>query len=156
MDELSRTPEPGVVVGVNGSGTALRAVRWAAAEAHRRRVSLRIVHAAPYAFGDEGRAASVLTLAHTVAAHAQPQVPTYTECVFERPARVLIAAAEAARLLVIGMGSGSGFDDVPVRSLALDVCGAASCPDTARPVVDTALTAPASGALRPHYRSELR
>ncbi len=55
-------------------------------------------------------------------------MPTHTECVFERPARVLIGAAEAARLLVIGMGGGSGFDDVPVPSLALDVCGAAACP----------------------------
>ena len=64
-----------------------------------------------------------------MAAHAQPHVPTHTECVFERLARVLIGAAEAARLLVIGMGGGSGFDDVPVPSLALDVCGAAACPN---------------------------
>ena len=131
MDELGSSSKPCVVVGVNESGTALRAVRWAAAEAHRRRAPLLIVHAAPYALGnpvDERRAESILALAHTVAAHAQPHVPTHTECVFERPARVLIGAAEAARLLVIGMGGGSGFDDVPVPSLALDVCGAAACP----------------------------
>ena len=74
MDELGRSSEPCVVVGVNGSGTALRAVRWAAAEAHRCRVPLRIVHAAPYALGnpgDERRAESILALAHTVATHAQ-------------------------------------------------------------------------------------
>jgi nucleotide-binding universal stress UspA family protein len=123
--------EPCVVVGVNESGTALRAVRWAAVEAHRRRVALRIVHAAPQALGnalDKRRAASTLALARTVAVHAQPLVPTHTEVVFDRPVRVLIAATEAARLLVVGMGSGTGFDDVPVRSLALDVCAAASCP----------------------------
>lgn len=34
-----------VVVGVDGSGSALRAVRWAADEAGRRRVPLRLVHA---------------------------------------------------------------------------------------------------------------
>ena len=131
VDELSRTPEPGVVVGVNGSGTALRAVRWAAAEAHRRRVPLRIVHGAPYALGnplDEQRAASILALAHAVATHAQPRVPTHTECVFERPARMLTAAAETARLLVVGMGGGSRCDGGVVRSLVLDVCAAASCP----------------------------
>ena len=64
------------------------------------------MHAAPYALGnpvDERRAESVLALAHTVAAHAQPHVPTHTECVFERPARVLIGAADAARLLVLGL-----------------------------------------------------
>ena len=130
MDELGRAPEPCVVVGVNGSGTALRAVRWAVAEAHRRRVPLRIVHAAPYALGnplDERRAASILALAHTVAAHAQPRVPIDTECVFEKPAQVLTAATETARLLVVGMGA-SRIDDVLVHSLALDVCTAASCP----------------------------
>ena len=127
----SRTPDPGVVVGVNGSGNSLRAVRWAAAEAHRRGVPLRIVHATPSALGiplDEQRAASILALAHAVATHAQPRVPTHTECVHERPARALTAAAETARLLVVGMGSGRGCDGVLVRSLALDVCAAASCP----------------------------
>ena len=131
VDQLSRTPEAGVVVGVNGSGPALRAVRWAAAEAHRRRVPLRIVHAAPYALGhpfDEQRAVSILALAHAVATHAQPRVPTRTECVFERPARMLTAAAESAGLLVVGMGGGSRCDGGVVRSLVLDVCAAASCP----------------------------
>ena len=120
-----------MVVGVNGSGTALRAVRWAAAEAHRRRVPLRIVHAVPHAVGnpvDEQRAASILAMAQTVAAHAQPGVPMDTECVYEHPVQVLAAAAETARLLVVGMDGGNRFDDVPVRSLALDVCAAASCP----------------------------
>lgn len=131
MDELSTTPEPGLVVGVNGSGTALRAVRWAAAEARRRRVPLRIVHAAPYALGnplDEQRAVSIVTLAHAVATHAQPRVPTHTECVYEHPMQVLTAAADTALLLVVGMDSRSPFDNAPVRSVALDVCAAASCP----------------------------
>ena len=131
VDQLSRTPEAGVVVGVNGSGPALRAVRWAAAEAHRRGVPLRIVHGAPYALGnplDEQRAASILALAHAVATHAQPRVPTHTECVVDRPARMLTAAAETARLLVVGMGGWSRCDGGVVRSLALDVCAAAACP----------------------------
>jgi len=131
VGELGRSPEPCVVVGVNGSGAALCAVRWAAAEAHRRRVPLRIVHAAPYAVGnplDEQRAASVLALAQTVAAHARPGVPTHTECVHEHPVRVLAAAAETAGLLVVSTDGGNRFDDVLARSLALDVCAAASCP----------------------------
>ena len=36
---------PTVLVGVDGSNNALRAVRWAAAEAHRRMLPLRLVHA---------------------------------------------------------------------------------------------------------------
>jgi nucleotide-binding universal stress UspA family protein len=71
---------------------------------------------------------SILALAHAVATHAEPRVPTHSECVFERPAQVLTGAAETARLLVVGMDGGSGLDDVRVRSLALDVCAAASCP----------------------------
>ena len=130
MDELGRAPEPCVVVGVNGSGTAMRAVRWAAEEAHRRQAPLRIVHAAPRALGnalDEEWAASILAVARTVAAHAQPRVAIDTECVFEKPARVLTAATETVRLLVVGMGA-SRIDDVLVHSLPLDVCAAASCP----------------------------
>ena len=121
------------MVGVNGSGTSLRAVRWAAAEAHRRRIPLRIVHATPYALGnplDEPRVASALALAlaHAVATHAQPQVPTHTECVFGRPRRVLTAAAETARRLVVGMGGWSRCEGGLLPSLALNVCAAASCP----------------------------
>ena len=37
-----------VVVGVDGSDEATRAVRWGAAEAHRRRLSLRLVEAYPW------------------------------------------------------------------------------------------------------------
>lgn len=108
MDKLGRTPGPSVVVGVNGSGTAVHAVRWAAAEARRRRAPLRIVHAAPHAVGnplDEEQAASILAVARTVAAHAQPRVPIDTECVFDKPAQVLTAATQTAQLLVVGMGA---------------------------------------------------
>ena len=67
MDEQRPAP---VVVGVDGSETALRAVSWATREARRRGAPLRIVHAAPYAEGSasgERHAGSILTLAHTVA-----------------------------------------------------------------------------------------
>ena len=62
-----------VVVGVDGSGIALSAVRWATREAQRRGAPLRIVHVASYAersAAGERRAASILTLAHTTAEKA--------------------------------------------------------------------------------------
>ena len=65
MDEQSRLEQPDVVVGVDGSGAALRAVRWAATEARRCRVPLPIVHAAPDTLGGppgEKRAAGVLAV----------------------------------------------------------------------------------------------
>jgi nucleotide-binding universal stress UspA family protein len=39
---------PTVLVGVDGSDDALRAVRWAAREAARRQLPLRLVHAFPW------------------------------------------------------------------------------------------------------------
>jgi nucleotide-binding universal stress UspA family protein len=131
VDEQTRAIVPSVAVGVDGSDTALRAVRWAAAEAHRRRAPLRILHAAPYALDNvpgERRAAAILTRAHTVADHAQPQVSTHTEWRTEHLVRVLTAAAETAQLLVVGMAGGTRFDDVLVQSTALDVSAAATCP----------------------------
>ena len=41
-------PAREVVVGVDGTESALSAVRWAAQEAERRQAPLRILHAAPY------------------------------------------------------------------------------------------------------------
>jgi nucleotide-binding universal stress UspA family protein len=45
----STGPATDIVVGVDGTSTALRAVQWAAAEARMRGTGLQILHAAPYA-----------------------------------------------------------------------------------------------------------
>ena len=79
MDKQRPAP---VVVGVDGSETALRAVSWAAREARRRGAPLRIVHAAPYVDGNaagERHASSILTVAHTVAGRAAPGLPVVIE-----------------------------------------------------------------------------
>ncbi len=65
-----KTPEAQeVVVGTDGTETALRAVAWAAAEARLRGVPLRIVHAAPYAMPSDKaggrRAAAILANSST-------------------------------------------------------------------------------------------
>ena len=120
-----------VVVGVDGSRTALRAVSWATLEARRRGAALRIVHAAPYADGNaagERRAGSVLTLAHTVATQTLPGVPTATERLTGPMPRALVDAGADAQLLVVGMSGGSRFDDVLLHSAALQVCALATCP----------------------------
>ena len=52
-NETSARPE--VVVGTDGSATALRAVAWAATEARLRGRELRIVALPPYADSDAGR-----------------------------------------------------------------------------------------------------
>lgn len=123
--------EPAVVVGVDGSGTALHAVRWAVQEAHRRGAALRIVHVAPYALGSATgtrRADAILALAQTVAGQTDPGVVTVTERLTEPLPQGLVDATGSAQLLVVGMAGGSGFDDVVVHSTALDVCATVTCP----------------------------
>ena len=128
MDEQHPAP---VVVGVDGSETALHAVGWATREAGRRGAPLRIVHAAPYAEGSasgERHAGSILTLAHTVATRTLPDLPAVTERLPGPMPQALVDAGRGAQLLVVGMSGGSRYDDVLLHSAALDVCAAAICP----------------------------
>jgi len=128
MDEQRPAP---VVVGVDGSETALCAVSWAAHEARRRGVGLRIVHAAPYADGSssgERHARAILTRAHTVATHSRPDLPVVTERLLGSMPQALVDAAAGAQLLVVGMSGGVRFEDVLPPSAALEVCTTATRP----------------------------
>ncbi len=132
MGETAATgPGDGVVVGVDGTTTALRAVEWAAAEAAARRTSLRIVHAAPYATNPAGvrRAAAILGRAYTLAHRREPGVPTHTVRVTDAAVPALVEATRGASLLVIGMLSGHPGDDL-VSSMAPAVVATAPCPVT--------------------------
>ena len=120
-----------VVVGVDGSGIALSAVRWATREAQRRGAPLRIVHVASYAersAAGERRAASILTLAHTAAAKADGRVMVTTEALPGDAAPALAEAAAEAQLLVVGMGGGERYEDIRLHSTTLAVCTATACP----------------------------
>lgn len=124
------TSEPGVVVGVDGTTTALDAVVWAAAEARLRGLPLRILHAAAYAADEPGRrrARDILARAFTVARRCGPDLAVTTEQTDASDTTSLLAAAGGACLMVVGMGGGAQADDVLVGSAALDVSGRASCP----------------------------
>ena len=131
MDEQHPAAQSAVVVGVDRSGTALRAVRWAVREAELRGAPLRIVHIAPYALGSvvgARRADGMLTMAHTVAGQTAPAVRISTERLTGRMPRALVDATETAQLLVVGMSGGSRFGDVLVNSAAVDLCTLATCP----------------------------
>jgi len=119
-----------VVVGVDGTTTALDAVVWAAAEARLRGLPLRILHAAAYATDEPGRrcARDILARAFTVARRSGPDLDITTEQTDASDTTSLLAAASSARLLVVGMGGGDRPDDVLIGSAALDVSGRASCP----------------------------
>ncbi|NMH97790.1 universal stress protein [Pseudonocardia acidicola] len=126
------SPEAPVVVGVNGTETALRAVVWAAGEARLRALPLRIVHAAPYAAERTGplrrHATGILARAYTVARHREPSVAVHTERLDHEPVRSLLEEAGQAQLLVLGMVGGDRPEEVLLTSTALRVSGRAPCP----------------------------
>ncbi|GAA1197157.1 universal stress protein [Pseudonocardia alaniniphila] len=122
----------GVVVGVDGTRTALDAVRWAAVEAQLRGLPLQILHAAPYTADHTRpglrRAHDILARAFTVARRTHPELPVATNRTEDTPVCSLLDVAERAELLVLGMSGGERFPEAFVHSVVLDVCGRAPCP----------------------------
>jgi nucleotide-binding universal stress UspA family protein len=125
-----------IVVGVDGTTTALRAVAWAAREARLRQRPLRLVHAAPYLGTPDdpdgptvGRAADVLARARSVAHQIAPELTTDVAVLPDPPVAALVDASADAELVVIGMIAGTGAEIV-LGSVPLDVTTAAHCPVT--------------------------
>jgi nucleotide-binding universal stress UspA family protein len=129
MDQHVPPPaDAGVIVGTDGSSTALRAVAWAATEARLRGTGLSIVHAAPYADSAPARrhAEGILGRARTVARRHEPQLQVATRLLDAGPADALPAAADGADLLVVGM-IGDHPSDALVGSVATAVVATAPC-----------------------------
>jgi nucleotide-binding universal stress UspA family protein len=97
VNERNATDAAEVVVGTDGTDTALRAVAWAVTEARLRGAGLRIVHAAPYTTAtDEAgrrRATAILGHAKTVAHQHESGVWAHTERLDEQPVRALVDAS---------------------------------------------------------------
>src|SRR5690348_12626064 len=127
-DDTSTTDR--VVLGVDGTRTALDAVRWAAREAHLRATALQIVHAAPYNHGsepEERRVRGILGAAYTVARRAEPALAVSTRPTTTRPTNALTDAAKTAALLVVGIPNQGPYELLPT-SIALDVAAHATTP----------------------------
>src|SRR5215218_1882947 len=113
-------PAREVVVGVDGSECALRAVRWATREAARRNAPLRILHAASYlSRGGVGgpppelaRARQITGQAYTVARHTDRGVRTSTEVAPGDPVDTLLRAATSAQLVVLGSSTTGAADEL--------------------------------------------
>jgi nucleotide-binding universal stress UspA family protein len=125
-----------IVVGVDGTTTSLRAVAWAAHEAHLRRRRLLLVHAAPYLGTPDdpddvtrGRANAKLARARSVAHQIAPELTTDVAVLPDPPVSALIDASADAERLVLGMLAGSGAEIV-LRNVTLDVTTGAHCPVT--------------------------
>ncbi|GAA3507642.1 nucleotide-binding universal stress UspA family protein [Streptosporangium album] len=130
-----------VVVGVDGSADADRAVRWAADDASLRRLPLRIVHVVERGPYDIPRFATpsqpdtlivngreVLLEAERMARARQPSVEVGTELIEGSPVAVLREQAENATEIVLGSRGLGGFAGALVGSVSAHVAGHAHGP----------------------------
>ncbi|GAA3560928.1 universal stress protein [Nonomuraea rosea] len=129
-----------IIVGVDGSATSRAAVEWAADDAFRRHVPLRIVHAMDtswYLVGRRPDAALSETLlregqrmlreAATLARERRPAVEVTTQETEGAPAAVLREQAEDATELVVGSRGRGGFAGMVLGSVSAHVAGHARC-----------------------------
>lgn len=135
---------PAVVVGVDGSESALAAVRWAAAEAQRRGAPLRLVGVVEWAgyrpmaaVGELGQREQDRLLAHIrteltgAAAQAHVLAPELTVSHVIRldsPKRALLTEAQTAQLLVVGSRGRGGFTGMLAGSVSMALSTTSPCP----------------------------
>ena len=146
-----------VVVGVDGSDSALDAVGWAAREADRRHLSLRVVHAFGWPdtrhVGDPGlgvdyrevlqrTAREVLAAATAAAEETVPGLAVDPQMIVGYPGAVLRSESAGARLVVLGDRGLGGFTGLLLGSVAIEVSAVAGCPVV---VVRGPVPAPAEG-----------
>lgn len=127
-----------IVVGVDGSVHAVRALAFAAAEAKLRGSTLHVIHSwtfPPPAPGSDGlphvdlQGAAELVLEEAIATLGdEPGVEIQREIANELPAQALIRASEGAELLVVGSRGRGGFKGLLLGSVSQQCAHHARCP----------------------------
>jgi len=140
---MSKGPGAPVVVGVDGSASALEAVAWAADECLRHRAPLRLVHAylmpipsrddiglvredLNHALQAQGR--KWLRRAQDTARAVAPDVTVTTRIACTGDVPLLVDESERARLVVLGSRGLGGFSELLVGSTALALVSHGKCP----------------------------
>jgi nucleotide-binding universal stress UspA family protein len=135
----------GIIVGVDGSHDAHRALEWAMQEAGARHAPLTVitvhqVAASPWTSapiflpGDEPAAEQARQAAEEAVAKAAAQlgqsqpVPVTVRAISGLPAQELIEASRDADLLVVGSRGGGGFARLMMGSVSDQVMHHAHCP----------------------------
>ena len=147
-----------VVVGIDGSDSALAAARWGAVEARRRNAPLRLVTAfawtrnrdlvvvtpevgEQYRSDLQARAEQQLAEAITAAELAVPDRPVDGSVVVGSPIDALGEEARHAQLLVLGSRGRGGLTGLLIGSVAVALAPKSACPVVVvrawRPRVDT-------------------
>jgi len=132
---------PVIVVGVDGSEASRAAVDWAAREAVRRGLDLRVISAydwrvpgalaqIPSAYADSARAEAEgwVTAAVAAARDAAPGLSVRGEAILGAPSAVLERASENARMVVVGNRSRGGLAGLMLGSVSRHVATHAACP----------------------------
>jgi len=133
-----------VIVGVDGSDEALRAVRWAVPEARRRRAALRLVTAFAWtddrmpgwpglgqtAYGERLRTVAEhgLATAAVAATELDPDLPVEQDLALGFPGGVLVGQSRDADLLVVGDSGRGRIGSALAGSVAVGVAAHAACP----------------------------
>ncbi|ONI92776.1 hypothetical protein ALI22I_02025 [Saccharothrix sp. ALI-22-I] len=132
-----------VVVGIDGSSSALDAVRWAAREAARRGTAVQLIsafswfdsrHTGDLGLGGAYRTAMVkstrdaVSAAAETAAKAAPGIEITEHVLDGFPVPLLVGASRHAGLVVIGDRGLGGFSSLLVGSVAIGLAARAECP----------------------------
>lgn len=131
-----------IVVGVDGSSTALHAARWAAAEALRRQLPLHLVHTydipVGYAPGIVAPAAvregmrqqgwDWLREAKTAVAEAAPDLTPELVIQHGPVVPILVDHSRNASMIVLGTRGLGGFTGLLIGSISVALAGHAHCP----------------------------
>jgi nucleotide-binding universal stress UspA family protein len=113
-----------VVVGVDGSLVAVRAMDWAAEEAVRRGAELHVLYAVP----DRDEAGPVLASAVTRLGARHPGLPVVTRAAVGSAVRTLVHESEGADLTVVGTQGMGGLGGLLFGSVSLRVAAHAHSP----------------------------
>lgn len=126
-----------VLVGVDGSDAAIQAVRWAAVEAHARKVPLKLVHVIdtendfPFVAEDleeeEAAGRDALKAAREAATVEDYTIDIEVELLRGRANRAFVDLSENASLLVVASVGAGFFERMVLGSTALSIAHHAKC-----------------------------
>jgi nucleotide-binding universal stress UspA family protein len=133
------TEQARIVVGVDGSDSALAALRWAVRQAKLAGARVEAVTAwhypAVYGWASTGPDGDFEGIAHQIVSGAlaavdglEPAVTVLEQVLEGYPAEVLLDAAKGADLLVVGSRGHGGFSSALIGSVSLHCVLHAHCP----------------------------
>ncbi|MGW0483593.1 universal stress protein [Nonomuraea sp. NPDC003214] len=120
-----------VVVGVDGSAPSDTALEWAAADARRRGLGLRLVHVCEHSrFGREATdyCAGTLEAARDRVSRSAGGVEVTTELLAGHVVDAMVGESATADSVVLGSRGLGGFKGLLIGSVSVGVAGHAACP----------------------------